>query len=446
MNDSSVLIPDTPRQLSERLIGWLRDAHRRTVELTGDLDGSRRFGPKLDIVNPPIWELGHVGFFHDYFALRQLHGLDHYQHPEAFRLYDSSAIEHDDRWSLPFPDMDATFGYLRTVLEAMIERLPVGLADPAASYVYQLTTLHEDMHAEAFTYTRQTLAYPAPKLGETPVLPVVATGPWPGDVEIPGGAHLLGSDESVPFRFDNEKPAHVVEVLPFAMARAPVTNAGFRAFVEDRGYQRPELWGAPGRQWLAHSGLEAPIYWQRDEQGSWLLRCFDRLEPLPPHQPVCHVSYFEAEAYCRWAGRRLPTEAEWEVAASRTPTGSGQSLAEGKRRWPWGDSPPDPARANLDAWRMGCVDVSALPDGDSAFGCRQMIGNVWEWTCSPFAPFPGFRSDLYQDYSAPWFKEGRYVLRGGAWPTRGRLIHNSFRNFFTPERQDVPAGFRTCAI
>ncbi|MDZ7789223.1 MAG: selenoneine synthase SenA [Xanthomonadales bacterium] len=446
MNDTPDRIPETTPQPADKLVQWLDDARRRTIELTADLDGSRRFGPKMAIVNPPIWELGHVGFFHDYFALRKLHGLDHYQHPNADRLYDSSTIEHDSRWELPFPDMDATFGYLRTVRDAMVERLPAGEADPATSYVYQLTTLHEDMHAEAFTYTRQTLGYPAPELGGVPALPEPEAGPLPGDVDIPGGEHLLGSDATVPFRFDNEKPAHTVEVAPFAIARAPVTNMEYLAFVDDGGYARRELWSDEGWAWLQQAGLEAPAYWTRGDDGAWQRRRFDRTEALRPHQPVCHVSFFEAEAYCLWAGRRLPTEAEWEVAASRAPDGSARALAEGKRRWPWGDTPPDPARANLDGWRMDCVDVAALAQGDSAFGCRQMIGNVWEWTSSVFGPFPGFRADLYRDYSEPWFPEGRRVLRGGAWPTRSRLIHNGYRNFFTPERCDVPTGFRTCAF
>jgi len=446
MNDTPERIPDTPPQPSKQLIGGLDDARRRTIELTADLDGSRRFGPMMDIVNPPIWELGHVGFFHDYFALRMLHGLNHYQHPNADRLYDSSTIEHDTRWELPFPDMETTFGYLRSVRDAMVARLPAGDADPASSYVYQLTTLHEDMHAEAFTYTRQTLGYPAPELGGAPALSEPGSGPLPGDAAVPGGKHLLGSDESVPFRFDNEKPAHEVEVSAFAIGLSPVTNAEYLAFIDDGGYRRRKLWSQPGWQWLQRSGLEAPAYWVRDNAGEWYRRRFDGTEPLSPHQPVCYVSFFEAEAWCRWAERRLPTEAEWEVAASRQPDGSGRALAEGKSRWPWGDTPPDVTRANLDGWRLDCVDVAALPAGDSAFGCRQMIGNVWEWTSSVFGPFPGFRADLYRDYSEPWFPEGRRVLRGGAWPTRSRLIHNSYRNFFTPDRNDVPTGFRTCAL
>lgn len=439
-------VPSTARLPSADLIRMLDDARRRTLDLIRDLSGERLYGPKLSIVNPPLWEVGHVGFFHDHFALRQLHGLSAYRRPEAAALYDSSTIHHDDRWNLPLPDVAETLAYLSDVRDAMVARLPDGLAGEAESYVYQLTTLHEDMHGEAFTYTRQTLAYPPPELsgGPAPADPDAA-GPLPGDTRIPGGEHELGSDESVPFRFDNEKQPHTVSVASFAIARAPVTNAEYAAFVEDGGYHQPALWSDAGWRWRQERKLAAPGHWRRGGDGGWQRRWFDRWLALPPHHPVCHVSFHEAEAYCRWAGRRLPTEAEWEVAASRRP-GDGGGLQPGKQRHPWGDLPPAAGRANLDGWRLDCVDVAAVPEGDSAFGCRQMIGNVWEWTGSVFGPFPGFRAELYEDYSQPWFPEGRRVLRGGAWATRSRLIHSGYRNFFTPDRNDVLAGFRTCAL
>ena len=160
--------------------------------------------------------------------------------------------------------------------------------------------------------------------------------------------------------------------------------------------------------------------------------------------PVIHVNWYEAEAYCNWAGRRLPTEAEWELAASAEPTAEGHGITKSKRRFPWGDEPPTPDRTNLDWQSMGLLEVGALPAGDSAFGCRQMIGNVWEWTASEFQPYPGFVVDPYKEYSKPWFSTQK-VLRGGCWTTRSRLIRNTWRNFYTPDRRDVWAGFRTCA-
>jgi len=179
------------------------------------------------------------------------------------------------------------------------------------------------------------------------------------------------------------------------------------------------------------------VYWRRAD-GGWERRDFDRWVPLEMNHPVLHVSWYEAEAWCAWAGRRLPSEAEWEMAAA-------SDRAEGpKRRFPWGEANPTSACANLEGAAGGLLDVAALPDGDSAWGCRQMLGNVWEWTASDFGPYPGFVPDAYRDYSEPWFRTHK-VLRGGAWTTRARLLRNTWRNFYTPDRRDVWAGFRTCA-
>ena len=331
---------------------------------------------------------------------------------------------------------------MQRVLDAVVERLHGHAPSAQETYLYLLSVLHEDMHGEALTYMRQTLSYPAPQLGSTPV--ALGSGPWPGDADIPGGTFYLGATPDQPFVFDNEKWAHPVAVAPFRMARAPVTNAEFAAFVEDGGYQRREWWSYQGWVWRMKAQAQHPLYWQRDGQG-WLRQHFDTPVPLEPHAPVAHVTWYEAEAYCHWAGRRLPTEAEWELAASAEPTPDGKGITGRKRRYPWGDEPPTPERANLDTRFLGCADVVAFPAGDSAFGCRQMAGNVWEWTESAFYPFPGYLVDYpYREYSAPWFGY-RKVLKGGAWATRSRLAYNTYRNFFPPARNDVYAGFRTCA-
>jgi iron(II)-dependent oxidoreductase len=294
------------------------------------------------------------------------------------------------------------------------------------------------MHAEAFTITRQTLAYPAPPPAGGPGAGLAGgDAPWGGDAPVAGGSFRLGAEPGAAFVFDNEQWAHPVELRPFAIARAPVTQAEFAAFVEDGGYRRRTLWGAEGWAWRQREGAEQPAYWRREARG-WRRRDFDRWVPLEPHRPVVHVNWYEAEAYCRWAGRRLPTEAEWEAAASRAPGGGRKSPH------PWGDGEPTPGRANLDGGARGCVGVAAHPEGDSPCGCRQMTGNVWEWTADPFLPYPGFAPGPYKEYSAPWFGDHK-VLRGGCWATRGRMLRNTWRNFYRPERRDVFAGFRTCA-
>jgi gamma-glutamyl hercynylcysteine S-oxide synthase len=402
--------------------------------------------PYLDIVNPFRWELGHVAFFYEMFIPQLLDGRGSIM-AGADTLYDSFKVDHVDRWSLPLPSRQQTLAYIQQVLEACIERLDGHEPTAAETYIYLLSVLHEDMHGEAAAYMRQTLAYPQPQLGSTPAqaLPeALGGGPWPGDVDIPGGTFYLGATPDLPFMFDNEKWAHPVEVAPFRMARAPVTNADFAAFVDDGGYARQEWWSYQGWGWKTKARAQHPVYWQRRGQG-WQRRHFDTWVPLEPHAPVVHVNWYEAEAYCHWAGRRLPTEAEWEMAASAEPAQARSGLSGRKRRYPWGDEPPTLEQANLEARFLGCVDVGAFAAGDSAFGCRQMVGNVWEWTAEAFYPFPGYIVDYpYREYSAPWFGY-RQVLKGGAWATRARLAYNTYRNFFPPARHDVLAGFRTCA-
>jgi iron(II)-dependent oxidoreductase len=294
------------------------------------------------------------------------------------------------------------------------------------------------MHGEAIAYTRQTMGYAAP------ALPVVRSeafaGGWlAGDAAVPGGRFRLGAEDDGSFCFDNEAWAHDVEVAPFAIARAPVAEGDLARFVEDGGYRRRELWSEEGWARRCDEGWEAPRYWRRID-GAWQRRHFDRWVDLERALPAIHVSFHEAEAYAR----RLPSELEWEVAAAGVPDARG-GLAPEKRRYPWGDAAPTPDRANLDARAMSCIDVGALPAGDSAFGCRQMIGNVWEWTADSFAPYPGFAAGPYKEYSEPLFGTTK-VLRGGAWVTRSRLIRNTWRNFYEPHRRDVWAGFRTCAL
>ena len=428
------------------LIGLVQDARTRTLALVADLDAAQFEVPQLALVNPFRWELGHVTFFYEAFLL-QLLGQTAPLLVGAEDLYDSFKVDHEDRWALPLPSLQHTLEYMRRVLDAVGEQLQGHAPSAQETYLTLLSILHEDMHGEALTYMRQTLSYPAPALGSSSVTAVPAAlggGPLPGDVEVPGGLFSLGATPEQSFVFDNEKWAHTVHVAPFRIARAPVTNAEFAAFVDGGGYRQRDWWSYQGWVWRTKTQTQHPQYWQRDGQ-SWWQRHFDTLVPLAPHAPVGHVTWYEAEAYCQWAGRRLPTEAEWEMAASAEPTPDGTGITRRKRRYPWGDEPPTPEHANLDARFLGCVDVGSFPAGDSAFGCRQMAGNVWEWTADAFYPFPGYLVDYpYREYSAPWFGY-RKVLKGGAWATRTRLAYNTYRNFFPPARYDVFAGFRTCA-
>jgi gamma-glutamyl hercynylcysteine S-oxide synthase len=428
---------------SSDLIASVEDAHARSWSVYGDLEAEQWMGPYLEIVNPPLWELGHIAHFWEIFMVRLLGGAP--INTPGDDLYNSFEVPHEDRWKLPLPGPIETRSYAKRILESVSSRLKERLASPVETYLYLLGTYHEDMHDEALTYTRQTHGYRPPPIPTDPVREDRhRTGPWPGDVSIPGGTYLLGATRDIPFVFDNEKWAHPVEIEPFEMAKAPVTNAEFKEFVEAGGYTRREFWATPAWRWRVKSGAEHPVYWKRVD-GAWLERRYDKWVELSPHAPIIHVSWFEAEAYCRWAGRRLPTEEEWEVAASAEPTPAGK-LSSTKRRYPWGDDPITPDRANMDGRLLGVIDVSALPDGDSAFGLRQMFGNVWEWTSTAFFPYPGFEVDKpYREYSAPWFGYPK-ILRGGCWASRPRVLRNTYRNFYWPNRRDVFAGFRTCAV
>ena len=453
-----------------QLITTMREFRARTLSLVSDLTDEQMIGPRIAIVNPPLWEIGHVAWTQEFWTLRHLRN----EKPllaNGDRLYNSTDVAHDTRWELLLPARESTLGYMKEVLERCIARIE-NSPDLAADefYFYWLTTFHEGMHAEALAYTRQTLGYSATPSATSAIPADFGAGAHPGDVEIPGGKFLIGATKDFTFIFDNEKWAHQADIKPFRIARAPVTNGEFLEFVEAGGYRVRRYWSDDGWQWLESGGapqleksfakffgktlnepveitafkerLNHPVYWQRLDNGRWQQRVYDRYVLLNEDLPVVHVSWYEAEAFCNWGGRRLPTETEWEVAASGELADTG--LSARRRYYPWGDQAPTSAAANLD-WRAGgLVEVGAHGSGDSAFGCRQMLGNVWEWTASDFQPYPGFGADPYKEYSQPWFGTHK-VLRGGCWATSSLLIRNTWRNFYTPDRRDVWAGFRTCA-
>ena len=418
------------------LAGELRASRDHLTRITAGLDGDRLLGPQLAIVNPPLWELGHVAWFQEYWCLRRNTQSEIATSviPGADALYDSAKVAHDTRWNLPLPDLKATRSYQADVLERVMRRLEREPENHALHYYVQLAVFHEDMHAEAFHYTRQTLGYSNPLPDNEGA--AFHGRPAAGDVELPGGTYVLGAVPGGAFVFDNEKWAHEVQLRPFRISRTPVTNAEYAAFVEAGGYSRREWWSDDGWVWKSRENPGAPKYWVRRDS-AWAQRRFDRVVALRSGEPVVHVSWHEAQAYCRYASRRLPTEAEWEFAASLDPR------AREKLHYPWGSKFPTRRQARLES--AGITEVQDYPEGDSPSGCRQMIGNVWEWTDSTFNPYPGFVIDPYQEYSEPWFGTHK-VLRGGSFATPRRLIRNTWRNFYTPERYDVFAGFRTCAI
>ena len=415
----------------------LQAARARTLAFASRLRPDQWLGPYLSIVNPPLWEIGHLAWFQEHWCLRyrpdRSLGPSMLQNADA--CYNSAIVPHAQRWHLPLINVEQTLTYLRDVLNAVLSRIEREGITEHLRYFALLAVFHEEMHNEAFHYTCQTLRYPSEKRHKKQT---VKYDPPAGDANIAGGRFLLGAGANDGFVFDNEKWAHEVTVQPYRMARTAVSNAEFAGFVDDEGYIRREQWSEAGWHWRTKAGATTPVYWVK--QGTqWHVRCFDKIVPLAPNAAVLHVNWYEAEAYCNWAKRRLPTEAEWEFSAATAP-----GDATRKRRYPWGDTPPTEAHANLYGVASDTVDVSAFPVGDSAWGVRQLFGNVWEWTADWFNAYPGFVRDPYKEYSEPWFGNHK-ILRGGCYATRASLLRNTWRNFYTPDRRDVLAGFRTCA-
>ena len=247
----------------------------------------------------------------------------------------------------------------------------------------------------------------------------------------------MGTDDRS-WAYDNERPTHPVEVAAFRMDVTAVTNRRYLEFIEDGGYRRRELWSEVGWRWRESERVEAPRHWRREAARRWTTVVFGRPTPLDPGRPVVHVSWHEAAAFARWAGKRLPTEAEWEKAAAWD-VGRGAS-----RRYPWGSELPDRTRANVDQRWLEPQPAGTFPEGRSPYGCLQMLGDVWEWTSSAFLPYPGFVAYPYRQYSEIFFGETYRVLRGGSFATAAIVARNTMRNWDFPERRQIFAGFR-CA-
>ena len=377
--------PEARRLAGHALADALRESRATTLACVAGLgDTAWATVPQQTGANPIAWELGHLAWFAEFWILRGPHTLRDSGFVDAAKpariagpdaLYDSARLVHAERWHPSWPERAAVLATLAAQLEACIEAIPAGEdASDEALYFHRLALFHEDMHAEAFTALRAALGWPAPAgLGLARAL---APAPRREPLAVAASRATIGWPASRRgFAFDNEAASHAVALAAYEIDSAPVDNASFLAYVEATGAPPPKHW--------------------RRHAGAWQERWFDSWQPLEPRRPVVHVSAFEAEAFCRWAERRLPHAAEWEHAAQSAPG------------FVWGHS-------------------------------------VWEWTADAFRPAPGFVPGPYRDYSQPWFSDHR-ELRGGSFATHARMHHPLYRNFYTPDRIDVFAGFRTCA-
>jgi iron(II)-dependent oxidoreductase len=444
----------TPRteDLRQRIVAVLERARFRTVHLTqvAEPDLTRQHCP---LMSPLVWDLAHVGNVEELWLLRRLAGREPMQPEAVDRLY--NAFEHPRRTRVDLPLLDPATSrrYLTEVRSRvldLVDRQPLdeiapcghaadGVDGPSLTdggFVFGMVAQHEQQHDETMLATHQ-FRPGAPVLGA----PVPAPAPpdaarLPVEVLIPAGEFEMGTSLD-PWALDNERPAHRVHVPAFWLDTTPVSNAAYQEFVIDGGYRDARWWTPAGWQHCRAAGLVAPLFWWR-EGGLWLRRRFGRVEPVPPEEPVLHVCWYEADAYARWAGRRLPTEGEWEKAARHDPV-TGWS-----RTFPWGDDDPTLAHANLGQRHLQPAPVGSYPDGASAYGVRQLLGDVWEWTSSDFTGYPGFVAWPYREYSDVFFGTEYKVLRGGSFAADPVAVRGTFRNWDYPIRRQIFCGFR-CA-
>jgi iron(II)-dependent oxidoreductase len=413
----------------DRLRDRLEEARERTlwlVEPVAEADMDRVHDP---LMSPLVWDLAHIAAFEELWLCMRTGGLEPL-HPELLSVYDALETPRAVRSEVPHLDLAGAREYMAAVRERALRVLETG----AGGVVWEMVVQHEHQHNETML---QTLALAEPGVYLPPErrpLPrgAVRTG---GMVSVAGGPFLAGAPAEG-FAYDNERPRFEVDVPGFEIDALPVTCGDFRAFVESGGYGRRELWSDGGWAWLQETGASGPLHWTGDGRE----RRFDRTVEIDPSLPVMHVSWFEADAYARWVGTRLPTELEWEKAAAWGP-----DEPAAPRRFPWGDDDPTPERANLDQTAFGPVPAGALAAGASAYGVLGMVGDAWEWTASAFGGYAGFDAFPYPEYSEVFFGPDYRVLRGGSWATRPRVARNTFRNWDYPQRRQLFAGFRCAA-
>ncbi|MEO6318329.1 MAG: ergothioneine biosynthesis protein EgtB [Acidimicrobiales bacterium] len=390
------------------------------------------------LMSPLLWDLAHVPNYEDLWLVRALGGSPTQDGLDD--LYDAFQQPRNAREGLPLLGLDQAHAYGDAVRAQALDRLAgtdlgPDVAEPLLrhGFVHNMVAQHEHQHTETILAAVQLLPPGEGHRLDAPASP----GGRPvnaGEVMVEGGPFTMGTSDR--WALDNERPRHEVDVPAFWIDTTPVTNERYEGFVESGGYDDSSLWTETGWRWRHAADLSAPQFWRRDGEG-WSRLRFGSLEALPTDQPVQHVCWYEADAFARWAGRRLPTEAEWEKAARHDPdTGS-------SRRWPWGELEPTSAHANLGQGLLGPAPVGAYPDGVSPSGCHQMVCDVWEWVSSDFLPYPGFQAHPYPEYSEVFFGDGHKMLRGGSWATHPSVGRTTFRNWDLPIRRQIFAGFRT---
>lgn len=428
---------DLRRDHLNRELDWIR---QRTFSMVGPLTDDDLQKQHLSIMSPIVWDMGHIANFEELWLLREAAGRDAHD-PRLDDVYNPFDNPRWCRGDLPMLMRDEATEYLDEVRGDVIDVLSttdLRTDDPLlhAGYVFDMVVQHEAQHQETVLQALDLRPDLEPyAIASARVLSPRRLVDDEERIEIPGGPFLMGTTDRQS-AYDNERPQHEVHVDEFWIDRFPVTVGRFERFVNDGGYERQEYWTDEGWEWLEESGVEAPQGWTRDVGGGWLLSRFGHIRPVDRAEPVEHVNYHEATAFARWAGGRLPTEAEWEKAAAWDPA-AGRS-----RTYPWGEAPPTSGRANLDHQAWGPVPVGSLPAGASAYGVEQMLGDGYEWTTSHFLAYPGYTTFPYPEYSEVFFGEEYRVLRGASWATSRVVARNSFRNWDYDIRRQIFSGIR----
>jgi iron(II)-dependent oxidoreductase len=424
-------------ELREHIAAELARTRQRSTALTDAVDEPDLVAQHSPLMSPLVWDYAHIANQEEIWLVRDVGGQEAVR-ADIDTMYDAFKNSRADRPSLPLLSPAQTRGYVGQVRQKVLEvldRAPLNVNRLTRSgFAFGMVIQHEQQHDETMLATHQ-LRRSGPPLQAAPPSPPVTAG-LAREVLIPAGPFTMGTSTEA-WALDNERPAHPVQVEAFYLDTTPVTNGDYLRFLSDGGYDQRRWWSEPGWEYRQRAGLTAPLFWTRDADGSWWRRCFGALIPVVEDEPVVHVCLYEAQAYAAWAGRRLPTEAEWEKAARWDPA------SQRSRRYPWGDDDPTPERANLGQRHLRPAPAGSYPAGASPYGVHQLIGDVWEWTSSTFTGYPGFEVFPYAEYSRVFFGEDYYVLRGGSFGTDRAACRGTFRNWDFPIRRQIFAGFRT---
>jgi ergothioneine biosynthesis protein EgtB len=424
---------------SKSLLESFNETRNRTLELVKTLEKDDFVVQTAYYMSPPKWHLGHVSWLYEVVLSKLNEDYEFYSKEFSEYLnsyYHQFGEPHDkgQRGIMSRPTVDQVFEYFQNVNQRMIKYLEASAISNKASQLITMGLHHECQHQELLVYDLQHL------LADEYRPVKKKSHPKPTEIKqesilIGGGLYTMGyhGDD---FCYDIELPEHKVFLNDYRIDAFPVTNGQYLSFIEDGGYEDFKYWLSDGWDVVKKNKWQAPMYWEK-ENGRWMIQDFLGRRKINQNEPVCHVSYYEADAYCRWAGKRLPKEAEWEKAACWDET------KMKKTTFPWGNEPPTEKNSNLlESYLWSCSEIGAYPEGKSRYGCQQMIGDVWEWTSSEFTGYPGFKSG-FSEYNDKWFSNQK-VLRGGSFGTPQMSIRGSYRNFFRLDERWLFSGFR-CA-